>query len=142
MACMHVRVHKHARTCTRARTHTHTHTQNQTPIQCHPHLVNMKVCEQKFPVIQYMDLWLPSIYRALFSIYRDEWRRTNSGATSGFDGVHKAQTKSENTLCMSQHNTKQRLYSATCVNNALEFCRDLETCCNVSDANRGLRSIQ
>ena len=96
----------------------------------------MYVCEQKFPVIQYMNLSLLSIYRAPFSIYHDELRRTKSGATSGFDGVHKAQTKIENTLCTSQHNTKRGLYIATCVNNAVEFRPDLETCCYVSDANR------
>jgi len=92
--------------------------------------------------IQYIDLSLSSIYRAPFSIYRDELRRTNSGTTSGFDGVHKAQTKGENTLCTSQHNTKLGLYIATCVNNAVEFCSDLATCCYVSDANKGTRSIK
>jgi hypothetical protein len=88
-----------------------------------------------------MDLSLPSIYRAPFSIYRDELRRTDSGAISGFDGVHKAQTKNENTLCTSHHNTKRGLYIAACVNKAVEFCFDLETC-YVSVANGGLRSIK
>ena len=38
----------------------------------------MKVCEQKSPVIQYIDL-------SPRSIYRHELRCTNSGAVSGFD---------------------------------------------------------
>ena len=86
----------------------------------------MKVCEQKFLVIQYMDLSLPSIYRAPFSTCRDLLRRTDSDATSRFDGVHKAQTKSENALYTLQYNTKRGLCIATCLNNAVELCHHLE----------------
>jgi len=32
--------HARACACTHTHTHTHTHTLSQTPIQCHPHLVN------------------------------------------------------------------------------------------------------
>jgi hypothetical protein len=54
---------------------------SQTPIQRHPHWASMKVCEQKFPIIQYFDLPPPLIHR-----HKLRW--TNTGATSGF--VHAA----------------------------------------------------
>ena len=35
---------------------------SQTPTQHHPHLVNMKICEYKFPIIQYINLPPTLIY--------------------------------------------------------------------------------
>ena len=34
-----------------------------SPIYCHPRLVSLEICGQKFPIIQYIDLTPPSIYR-------------------------------------------------------------------------------
>jgi len=43
-----------------------------------PLLAAMKVCEQKFPVIQFSILLSPLIYH-------HKWQWTNGGAMSGFD---------------------------------------------------------
>lgn len=81
----------------------------------------------------------PTLDVSPLSICRDEWRRTNSGTISGFDDIHKTQTKSDNALYTSEHSAKGLGYIATRVNNAVKFSCDLEAC-YVSDTNRGLRS--
>ena len=63
----------HAHVC------THTNTHSQTPIQCHPHLVIMKVCKQKFPVIQYFNSPPPSPH------CHKQWWTNHGGNVLRFD---------------------------------------------------------
>ena len=47
--------------------HLHSHPDTTqpppSPIYCHPRWMSLEICGQKFPIIQYIDLTPPSLYR-------------------------------------------------------------------------------
>jgi hypothetical protein len=51
-----------------------------TPIYCRPRWMSLEICGQKFPIIQYIDLTPPSIYR-----HKLRW--TNNGDLSRSDSL-------------------------------------------------------